>query len=407
MTTASPAQETPSQPITLRDRLSAWAEIMQTANAPEDKPLDFVGKWLVMTRAAVFPMTLWSGTIGALLAVEAARTNALIAIDWIALVLAIVGIVLAHAANNLINDYFDMTGGVDTEGYVRALYAPHPVLSGWVTKSTLRNVMLGLTVIGGLIMLLLAYWHGPLVIVFALAGLFLSVFYVAPPFSLKRHGLGELDVFLTWGPLMIGGTYLVATSNAVYSGFEPWVIIFSMPYALLVTSVLFGKHIDKIVPDTALGIRTLPVILGERLARRTGQALMILFYPLVLLAVVAGWVGPWVLLTVLAIPTLWSVLKIYNQPKPDSPPDWYPKPRLAAVVRRLRLPPRPPGRCAADRGPGDQRHRPGQAALALGHYPPDLARRAGRPGRFEDELEAVDLVHLLADLLEAELRRSG
>ena len=56
-------------------------------------------------------------------------------VDWLAVVLAIVGLVLAHAANNLINDYFDMTGGVDTEGYVRALYAPHPVLSGWVTKA--------------------------------------------------------------------------------------------------------------------------------------------------------------------------------------------------------------------------------------------------------------------------------
>ena len=38
-----------------------------------------------------------------------------------------------------------------------------------------------------------------LVIGFALAGLFLSVFYVAPPFNLKRHGLGELDVFLDLG----------------------------------------------------------------------------------------------------------------------------------------------------------------------------------------------------------------
>ena len=71
------------------------------------------------------------------------------------------------------------------------------------------------------------------------------VFYVAPPFNLKRHGLGELDVFLTWGPLMIGGTYLVATGTVPL-----WVLVFSIPYALLVTSVLFGKHIDKIVPDT-------------------------------------------------------------------------------------------------------------------------------------------------------------
>ena len=132
-------------------------------------------------------------------------------------------------------------------------------------------------------------------------------------------------------------------------------LVFSMPYALLVTSVLFGKHIDKIVPDSALGIRTVPVILGERLARRTNQALMILFYPLVLLAVLAGWVGPWVLLSLLAIPTLWGVLKVYNQPKPDEPPAWYPTARLAAVVRRLRLPPRPPGRRAADGGPAAQR----------------------------------------------------
>ena len=319
MTTATPAQDRPATPMTLRDRLRAWSEIMQTANPPATLPLDTVGKWLVMTRAAVFPMTIWSGTIGALLAAETARVTGLVTVDYVAVVLAIVGLVFAHAANNLINDYFDMTGGVDTEGYVRNLYAPHPVLSGWVTKSTLRNAIIGLTVIDGLIMLLLAYWHGPLVIAFALAGLFLSVFYVAPPLNLKRHGLGELDVFLTWGPLMIGGVYLVATSTVPL-----WVLVFSIPYALLVTSVLFGKHIDKIVPDTALGIRTLPVILGEHRARRAGQALMIAFYPLVLLTVLAGWVGPWVALALLAIPELLRTLRFYNKPKPDEPPSWYP-----------------------------------------------------------------------------------
>jgi 1,4-dihydroxy-2-naphthoate octaprenyltransferase len=69
-----------------------------------------------------------------------------------------------------------MTGGVDTEGYVRALYAPHPVLSGWVTKATLRNAAIGITVVDGLIMLALAARSPqPLLIIgFALAGLFLS-----------------------------------------------------------------------------------------------------------------------------------------------------------------------------------------------------------------------------------------
>ena len=59
--------------MTQRDRLRGWAEIMQTANPPANGQLDVVGKWLVITRAAVFPLTIWSGLIGGLLAVEAAR----------------------------------------------------------------------------------------------------------------------------------------------------------------------------------------------------------------------------------------------------------------------------------------------------------------------------------------------
>jgi 1,4-dihydroxy-2-naphthoate octaprenyltransferase len=77
---------------------------MQTANLPANLPLDGFGKWLVMTRAAVFPMTP-GRTIGALLAVEYGRRVGGVAIDWIGVVLAVVGLVLAHAANNLINDY--------------------------------------------------------------------------------------------------------------------------------------------------------------------------------------------------------------------------------------------------------------------------------------------------------------
>src|SRR3954451_6349055 len=156
MTTATPAHESPARPTTLRTRLAAWAEITQTANAALELPLDSVGKWLVMTRAAVIPMTLWSGMIGLLLAVEAGRTTPGLAINYPAVVLAVIGLVLAHAANNLINDFFDQSQGVDTEGYVRALYAPHPVLSGWITRARLRNAIVAVTFVDGLIMLVLA-----------------------------------------------------------------------------------------------------------------------------------------------------------------------------------------------------------------------------------------------------------
>ena len=67
-----PTATRPPPLASLRERLLGWKEILETANPPEHRPLDTVGKWLVITRAAVFPMTIWSGLIGGLLAVEAA-----------------------------------------------------------------------------------------------------------------------------------------------------------------------------------------------------------------------------------------------------------------------------------------------------------------------------------------------
>src|SRR6187200_2374762 len=267
--------------MTFAERFAVWRTVMNTANLPEGmtRPPDAISKWLVITRAAVFSMTATSGLIGGLLAVGAQQLTGEVTVNWALLALAVVGLVVAHAANNMINDYFDLEGGVDTDNYVRALYAPHPILSGWVTKRQLGVAILLVNAVGAALMLYLAAVRGPLIIAFALAGLFISVFYVAPPIRLKHHGLGEPGVFLTWGPLMVGGTFLAATGTIA-----PWVLLVSVPYALLVTSVLFGKHIDKIEADTKLGVRTLPVILGESRARTVGRWLMIAFYPLTILS---------------------------------------------------------------------------------------------------------------------------
>jgi 1,4-dihydroxy-2-naphthoate octaprenyltransferase len=300
-------------------RLATWRYVFNTANLPEGmtKP-DAISKWLVITRAAVFSMTATSGLIGGLLAVGAARLTGEVSVNWMLLILAVVGLVVAHAANNMINDFFDLEGGVDTDDYVRALYAPHPILSGWVTKRQLGAAILIANAIDLAIMLVLFAARGPLVIAFALAGLFISVFYVAPPIRLKHIGLGEPGVFIVWGPLMVVGTFFVATG-----AIPAWVWIASLPYAILVTTVLFGKHIDKIDADTKKGVRTLPVILGERRARLVARVLMIAFYPIVLGAVAVGWIGPWVGLVVLGLPRLASVLRTFSTPRPETPPHSY------------------------------------------------------------------------------------
>lgn len=50
---------------------------------------------------------------------------------------------------------------------------------------------------------------------------------------------------------------------------------------------------------------------------------MVAFYPIVIGAVLAGWIGPWVLLVVLGIPRLLSVLRTVNAPRPEVAPQSY------------------------------------------------------------------------------------
>jgi 1,4-dihydroxy-2-naphthoate octaprenyltransferase len=290
-----------------------WRYAISQGNIPRGRAIDPVTKWLLIVRACVFPMTLTSGLIGGLLAVATAPS-----IDWGSFALACVGIVLAHAANNMINDYFDTEGGVDTEGYTRTLYAPHPILSGLISKRGLLRVIAAVNLVDFVIMCVLTARHGWPVVAFALAGLFISVFYVAPPLRLKHHGLGEPGVAIVWGPLMIAGTYYVSAGTL-----PSWVWLATIPYALSVMTVLIGKHVDKYEQDRAKGIHTLPVLLGKQTSLRLNQLLMIAFYPIVGLLVLRGDLGWGVLLIAFAIPRLVRVLKVYNEPKPDKAPEGF------------------------------------------------------------------------------------
>ena len=93
----------------LADRLRVWKTAYNTANLPVGMttPPDAVSKWLVITRAAVFSMTVTSGLIGGLLAVGAERLAQVgggpiggpFTVDYGLLVLAVLGLVVAHAAN--------------------------------------------------------------------------------------------------------------------------------------------------------------------------------------------------------------------------------------------------------------------------------------------------------------------
>src|SRR5438270_8593497 len=250
-------------------------------------------------------MTLTAALIAGLLGVNEPGFK------WWLFGLATVGILLAHAANNLMNDLFDLDVGTDTGTYPRALYAPHPVLSGMVTRRRLTVAALLVNTLDLAILLVLFVERGWPVIAFALGGFFISAAYTAPPLRLKKHGLGEPSVLVVWGPLLVGGVYYSAV------GTIPWEIIAaSIPYGLLCTAVLMGKHVDKLSWDEPSGTRTLPVMLGASSARRVTQAPMAGFYVCIVALVIEGAL-PWpALLAFGALPALRGPWKAFNEPPP-------------------------------------------------------------------------------------------
>ena len=273
--------------------------------------LDLVSRWLIASRAAVFIMTAVSAGIGGLLAV---RDGVFSGPRFLACLL---GLVFAHATNNLLNDLTDHLKGVDKDNYFRAQYGPQPLEHGLLTiPGLLRYIAVSGAVALAAGIYLVAVTGGVTLGLFA-AGIFFVLFYTWP---LKYYGLGEPAVLLVWGPLMVGGTYFVV-SNGQYDPSVTWI---SLAYAIGPTAVLFGKHTDKLEADRAKGIRTLPVLLGE-LRARLGVVAMLIVQLLLTLGLVAGGTLGWPLLAVLfALPSLRETIAVFLRPRPTTRPEAFP-----------------------------------------------------------------------------------
>ncbi|RLU02860.1 MAG: prenyltransferase [Ketobacter sp.] len=273
--------------------------------------LDPVGRWLICVRASVLLMTFSSSILAGILALY---FNVM---DWGLWLLVTLGLCLAHATNNLINDATDYWRGIDKEEYFRNQYGVQPLARGLISRSGMLLLIggTGLSALG--IGLVLLWLRGELVLHLLLAGCFFVLFYTWP---LKKWGLGEPAVLLVWGPLMVGGGYYVI------SGEWSWLVaLISIPYALGPTCVLFGKHIDKRAADAAKGVRTLPVMLGDIRARRWVHYMLVAQYAIVVLLVVMNYL-PWPALFVLfGLKSARAMWRVYSKTTPESKPERYPE----------------------------------------------------------------------------------
>ena len=209
------------------------------------------------------------------------------------LVLCSLGIVFLHVASNLFNDYYDVkdgTDGANTEYFNAGLNST--MLEGAQLSGGSRAVELGLITHKGtlslarkMLVLTLLVTSGLLVnsfnvtgefsnalyaLIVGFSGGFLGYFYTARPLRLvSRRGLGELAIFLSFGPLMTLGSLFAISSSTIelFSDLFYMALLLGIPHGLLTTNILYINQYPDTVSDAKTGKNHLIVTFGKKNAR--------------------------------------------------------------------------------------------------------------------------------------------
>ncbi len=295
---------------------TALSQLVKMDDKQEWDALDVVSKWLIATRSGVTTVTIYSCVIAAMFAWRDGY------FAWLPWLIVTLGLFLAHGTNNLLNDYTDFSRGIDKDNYFRTQYGVHPLVQEFWGKSTqIRWFLVSgfLASLAGVYALFYTDFHPVVIGLFAFGALML-LFYTYP---LKYFALGELTIFLIWGPIMIGGVYFVLARGWTANSWN--VVLAGVPFGLSVASINVGKHIDKLREDKAKGVGTLPVIIGETAARYLNITAIVLAYAITLYLVFGPrFLTPVMLIVFFAAKHAWTAIKRLLQPRPTQPPEGYP-----------------------------------------------------------------------------------
>lgn len=169
--------------------------------------------------------------------------------NWINGILAVINIILLHAAGNLLSDYHDFKQGIDSNDS----FGAKTITSGEFMPAEIRNfgyffLILGIG-LGSYLALTTGYhlwWIGGTGAISALA------YYI-----LKFNRLGDLCIFIAFGLLPPLGTAYVVTGKLL-----PITFLLSIPIGSLIVALLHSNNTRDIQRDTNAKINTFASTLG-------------------------------------------------------------------------------------------------------------------------------------------------
>lgn len=267
----------------------------------KNTPPKGIALWLMAARAYSFPASIIPVLFGSVLAV---LLNPGLKFNFLNFFLCLIGCILVQVGTNIINDIFDYDKGIDKED--KELGIPHGgsmVISlGLVSMKQMKTAAFISLLIASLIGVYLFTQAGVWILYLSLFGLLSAIFYTAKPLALKYKALGDLQVIISFGLGMTLGSYIVQTQQFSYMP-----LLFSIPIGLLIDAILHSNNIRDINFDGKFGVKTLPILIGEKLSIKLFYVMVLGAY-LALIIFVALKLLPWFAL--LALITLPLALKI-------------------------------------------------------------------------------------------------
>lgn len=270
-----------------------------TVSAPKGFKL-----FLMAIRAYAFPASVIPIVYGSIIAV---LLNPGLHFNYLNFFITPIGAMAIHVTTNLVNDIYDFKKGIDKED--KEIGIPHggsQVLSmGLVSKKYMKLVGMLSTLVAVATGVYLYTQAGNWILYLSAFGLLSAVYYTASPVALKYKALGDIQVFLSFGTGMTLGSYIVQTHEF------SWIpVILSIPFGLLIDAILHSNNIRDLNFDGKFGIKTLPILIGERLSFYFYYFLILGAYTSIVIFVITGLL-PWpALLNLITFPFAFKLLKM-------------------------------------------------------------------------------------------------
>lgn len=223
---------------------------------------------------------------------------------WLA-ILTLIAAASVHLGLNIGNDVFDTLSGADQANVTPTQFSggSRVILYGLLSLRQMVLMMVGFYAVAiGLGLFLAAYTAFWPVFWLGVAGVFVSIFYTAPPFRFVHRGIGELMVALGFGPIMTMGAYYVQAQKWSWEAFYV-----SLPVALLIALVLYVNEVPDRPGDGAAGKRTLPVRLSKEAVIAAYVGAVAVAFGLIAGGAIAGVIVRPAILAVLAAPLAMQV----------------------------------------------------------------------------------------------------